>query len=188
MIVFIHGFGSSGKSSKAEILKNYFGENCVFAPNLSHIPQIAIEQLIKKITHGNGNITFVGSSLGGYYALHLMNKFSNSKCVLVNPAIRADRDLKARVGKNINYKTGEEFMFTEEHIVQLEKMWVDTRCIDQKNILLLLQTGDNLLDYTEALELLPNSQKLVIEGGNHEFEEFDKMCPIIEKFIGWDYF
>ena len=42
MIIYIHGFGGSGASSKAVILRNELEEYKFMAPSLSYVPELAI--------------------------------------------------------------------------------------------------------------------------------------------------
>ena len=49
MIIYIHGFASSGFGGKATLLKEHFKEN-IFSPSFSYIPSLAmntLEQLIE---------------------------------------------------------------------------------------------------------------------------------------------
>ena len=42
MIIYIHGFGSNSFSTKAQILKKHFGQKNLIIPNLTYIPDLAI--------------------------------------------------------------------------------------------------------------------------------------------------
>ena len=54
---------------------------------LSHNPEAAIEQLEKLISSGGGKpYLLVGSSLGGYYATYLAEKYA-CRAALINPAV-----------------------------------------------------------------------------------------------------
>lgn len=182
MILYIHGFASSGASKKAKILKNYFGNDLVIAPSLSYIPSYAIrelEHIIEDLRSQNIPILLVGSSLGGFYALYLSAKY-NLKAVLINPTLNPFEDLKKMVGSNINIQSGKSFELTYEHLMQLRAY--ETSKFDQKNFLLMLQTGDEVLDYKRAIEMLPYAKKIVVEGGSHEFSHFEDYIEEIRRF------
>ena len=72
-IVYLHGFISSPQSRKATMLGDYV-RNCVegigyIVPPLDHRPAKAIEQIEEACRDvPAADITFVGSSLGGFYA------------------------------------------------------------------------------------------------------------------------
>ena len=83
MIIYIHGFGSSGEASKAKMLRAYCQENKIrfIAPSLPTIPDLAIKTLSELIESYQDNepVHLMGSSLGGYYSLYLSDKY-NPNC------------------------------------------------------------------------------------------------------------
>jgi len=181
MILYIHGFASSANSKKVTILKKKFDD--VIAFNLSPEPKIAIEQLetfIKK--HQNQTqITLIGSSLGGFYAMYLSKKY-NLKTILVNPAIKPwDTLLQYENNEVKNYSTNEVFNFKAEFLEQLHLYKINN--LDRTNILLLLQTGDITLNYKDALKFLPNVRSIIETGGSHQFEKFNNYLDIINDHI-----
>ena len=70
MIIYIHGFGGSGEGSKAKAFRNYFAsiKEPFIAPSLSYVPELAIRTLEELIDAYPGEVSLIGSSLGGYYA------------------------------------------------------------------------------------------------------------------------
>src|SRR5262249_16725400 len=58
---------------------------------------------------------FVGSSLGGFYATHLVEK-RGGRAVLINPAIDPHVGLRAYLGPQKNLHTGEPYELTEAHL------------------------------------------------------------------------
>ena len=181
MLFYIHGFGSSGFSKKATQLKAHFGEKAVFAPSLSHIPDLAIhtlEQMIEQLKPYH-DITLLGSSLGGYYATYLSDKYA-LKTVLVNPSVYPYKTLAKNIGLNYSYHDKSDYAFIQAHIDSLKAYEVEN--IDMKKFLLLVQTGDEVLDYQEAKRKYSDSQMIVQEGGNHSFEGFETIFGRIERF------
>jgi predicted esterase YcpF (UPF0227 family) len=181
MIFYIHGFGSSGFSKKSNILKAYFGEEQVFSPSLSHIPELAIDTLKQMIVQLRDyhDITLVGSSLGGYYGAYLSKKF-DLKAVLVNPSIYPYLTLASQVGINHSYHDSSDYGFIQAHIDSLKAYEVE--CIDAKKFLVLLQRGDEVLDYREAEVKYHDSRVIIEEGGDHSFQGFERYMSEIEKF------
>ena len=47
----------------------------------------------------------------------------------------------------------------------------------------MVQTGDEVLDYQLAVDKFPNSQLIVQEGGDHSFIDFADMLPKITEFL-----
>ena len=182
MIIYIHGFGSSGHGGKATLFREYFEEE-VIAPSLSYVPSLAIdtlEQLIEVFLEKEEPVGLVGSSLGGYYAIYLAQKY-DLKAVLINPAIYPYQTLDS-IGMAINYYDGTSFEITNEHLHTLKGLEVGD-IENQENFITLLQTDDEVLDYNEAVEKLPNSELIIEEGGNHSFENIESYFRKISLFL-----
>lgn len=183
MILYIHGFGSSGHGGKATLFKEYF-EDEVITPSLSYVPNLAIdtlEQIIEMLLEKGENVGLVGSSLGGYYSIYLANKY-NLKAVLINPAIYPYKTLD-KIGMATNYYDGSSFEVTRNHIESLKSYEVEN-IKSQENFLTLLQTEDEVLDYTQAEEKLIESELVIEEGGNHSFENIESYFRKIGSFLG----
>lgn len=182
MILYIHGFGSSGHGGKATLFREYF-EDEVLTPSLSYVPNLAIdtlEQIIEMLLAKGEKVGLVGSSLGGYYSIYLATKY-NLKAVLINPAVHPYKTLD-KIGMAMNYYDGTSFEVTTEHINALKFLEVQ-EIVNQENFLTLLQTEDEVLDYNEAVEKLPNSELVIEEGGNHSFENIESYFRKIYNFL-----
>ena len=46
----------------------------------------------------------------------------------------------------------------------------------------MVQTGDEVLDYRQALEKFPNSPHIIVEGGSHGFQHFSDYIDHIFSF------
>lgn len=181
MILYIHGFGSNAQGHKAKEFRKFFksaGEKFI-APSLSHIPDLAISTLEEIIELCDGDVKLIGSSLGGFYALYLSKKY-DLKAVLINPAVHADVTLKRAIGHGVSYYDNSSYEWNSLHVNSLQKYRVSN--IDQKNIMLLLQTCDDVLDYKEALNLLSDATLHVEEGGSHNFEGIERYFEKIKNF------
>ncbi len=181
MVVYIHGFGSSGFSKKARILKEYFGEDEVFSPSLSYVPELAIDTLNQMLTLllKTENVTLVGSSLGGYYATYFADKF-DIKAVLVNPSVYPYNSLAEHIGLNHSYHDSSDYSFIQAHIDSLKAY--EVKSPKAENYLVLLQSGDEVLDYQEAEKKYHDSRLIIEEGGNHSFENFESKMQMIKEF------
>jgi len=184
LIVYIHGFNSSPASEKARnfiaYCKQFNGFN-LQVPALSHNPEAGIEQLEKLISSGRGKpYLLVGSSLGGYYATYLAEKYA-CRAALINPAVSPVKNLgEGFLGPQKNLYTGEKYEFTREYGMFLATLDVDP-LQHPENYLLMVQTGDEVLDYKLALERYAGSLQVVQEGGSHRFDGFENMiAPILE--------
>ena len=183
MILYIHGFASSGLGGKAKMVREYFGEKA-FAPSLPYVPDLAIDTLIQiaeQAARCREPLHLIGSSLGGFYALYLAERFG-LQAVLVNPSVRPWETLAAQTGHGTNYYDGARFEWTPQHVESLRKYRVSALS-HPKKILLMLQTGDEVLDYRVALEELKGTELLIEEGGDHSFRDFSRHLPRIETFL-----
>jgi len=185
MVIVIHGFASAGKGAKAMLFREYFknrGET-IIAPSLSYVPELAIDTLEQLIESCGDDVTLIGSSLGGYYAIYLAEKYG-LKAVLINPAVDSSRTLKRVLkmgGMATNYYDNSKFTWSENHIEMLKNYRVDK--VKNGKYLLLLQTGDDVLDYKEAVAKLPNATTIIEEGGTHPFEGIERYFERISSFF-----
>jgi uncharacterized protein len=180
MIIFIHGFGSNGKGTKSEILKK---ELNVVSPSLSTIPDLAIstlEDLIEYFLNINEPVKIIGSSLGGFYAIYLSKKY-NIPAVLINPAVFAYKTLTRAIGSAVNYYDNTSYEWNENHLKMLKKYYVKNP--DIKNLYLLTQTGDEVLNYEEAVYHLTGVKMIIEEGGNHGFQNIETKIEQIKDFF-----
>ena len=183
MILYLHGFNSSSASSKAQAMVNHCGKSgieCV-APDLPHHPAKAAV-VIKKACGNKGDTTVIGSSLGGYYATWLVENNFAQRGVLINPAVDVAKKLSGEVGKEqANYHDGTVYNLTQGHIDALEKM--NTENVSRpERYLLLVQKGDEVLDYKEAVSFYEGCEQVVESGGDHSFEGFERHLDRIVRF------
>jgi len=174
MIVYLHGFNSSPASHKAQVMKKHMagrGLARLYAcPALPDTPAEAI-RVIEKTIEGRdpGGITFLGSSLGGYYATYLAEKLG-CRAVLINPAIAPHVGLEAYLGTQKNLHTGEPYELTRAHLEGWRRLLVER--IDPERYLLLLETGDEVLDWREAARKYEGARMAVRDGGDHSLQSF----------------
>ena len=184
MLIYIHGFNSSPASFKAKVLRERLaalGRADEFvAPALPHSPAAAAA-LLAEFARRHAQAVLVGSSLGGYYATWLAENFG-LRAVLVNPAVRPYELLAAYVGTQKNLHTGEDYEFTAQHIAELCALEVGA--ITPERYLLMVETGDEVLDYRQAIEKYRGAQQLVIEGGDHGFSDFADYLDRVLAFAG----
>jgi len=182
MIIYIHGFASSGEGVKAKLFRKYFrekGEKFI-APSLSYIPELAIQTLQEIIEACDEDVSLIGSSLGGYFSLYLADKYSLN-AALINPSIHPCDTLKKVAKYPTNFYDGVTFEWNENHITSLKKFEVENP--NAANILLLLQKGDETLDYHQALQKLSNVETILEDGGTHSFENIQRHFQTIEDFL-----
>jgi hypothetical protein len=185
MLLYIHGFNSSPASFKSQLLKQTLealGRGAQFsAPALPHHPAEAAVLLDALVARYPGAAA-VGSSLGGYYATWLAEKHG-IRAALVNPAVRPYELLRPALGVQRNFHTGAEYEFTPQHLSELEALEVPAITRPER-YLLMVETGDEVLDYRQAVARYRGCRQLVIEGGDHGFSDFGNYLDTVLEFCG----
>jgi predicted esterase YcpF (UPF0227 family) len=184
LIVYLHGFCSSPASWKSRLLAEEMARRGMAAqfvcPQLSPVPDEVIASISRLIEQAGGPVTLIGSSLGGHYANHLAEKHGLN-AVLINPAVSASLDLEKFVGDHANFHTGEQFTFSKVHAAQLlaqvakptpERYW------------LLVEEGDEVLDYRQAQRFYAGCRQTILPGGDHSFTKFPDFVPQIIEYAG----
>ena len=140
------------------------------------LPPLA-DQAISAVERRLGpNDCFIGSSLGGFYATYLAEKH-RLKAVLINPAIDPHVGLRAYLGPQKNLHTGEPYELTEAHLRQWAKLYVPR--ISPQRYLLIVETGDEVLDYRRAVERYAGAEQVVVQGGDHSLQSIPQHLPRI---------
>ncbi|HEX5392018.1 MAG TPA: YqiA/YcfP family alpha/beta fold hydrolase [Rhodocyclaceae bacterium] len=182
MLLYLHGFKSSPRSAKSQQLAERAAQrNIPFAcPQLpvSAAESIALAEAI--MAKSATPVTLVGSSLGGFYATWLAEKHG-CRAVLVNPAVVAHLSLEQYLGPQANFHTGEEFEFTRDHIAQLHALEVPAITRPER-YWLLAETGDEVLDYLQAVAKYVGAKQTVLEGGDHSFSRWGEYMDGIIDF------
>ena len=181
MLIYIHGFGSHGLGGKASAFRTYFQEKgeAFIAPSLSYIPDLAI-QTLEELVESYDDVKLIGSSLGGFYTLYLAQKYG-LKAVLINPSIYPYITLKKVLGEAPSFYDESHFAWMESHLEMLKKY--ETDLVVQEDIMLLLQKGDETLNYKEAETKLPNAKQIVEEGGSHSFDGIERYFVEVDDFL-----
>jgi len=187
MIVYLHGFRSAPASIKAQALKARMTERGLaeqfWCEKLPVSPRAAIalaEDAIARARAAGLEPAVVGSSLGGYYATWLAERH-NLRAVLVNPAVVAPLSLEAYIGTQDNMYTGVRFEFTRTHIDELRALEVATIARPER-YWLLVETGDEVLDYRHAVQRYTGARQTVLGGGDHGFSRWSDYLDAVIDF------
>ena len=178
MIIYLHGFNSSAQSHKAQVLGRYLEERGLGAkyacPDLPPHPADAV-----RVIEAMPDACFVGSSLGGFYATYMAEKHG-ARAVLINPAIDPHVGLRAYLGPQKNLHTGEPYELTDAYLKAWQDLYVPR--ITPQRYLLLVETGDEVLDYRRAVERYTGAEQVVIPGGDHSLQSFPEHLGRIVAF------
>lgn len=187
LCIYLHGFNSTPETTKAALLKKYLlriGANVDF-----HVPALPIrvgevlalvEGLIASQPHDR--LVMLGSSLGGFFATYFAQRYG-IQVVLINPAIDELLDEPGDlIGAHVNRHTGETFDISQQDYDELRTLFVPILQHPDR-ALLLLQTGDEVLNYRRVLARYPDSPKIVQVGGSHRFDNFAGVLDEIVQFL-----
>ena len=94
---------------------------------------------------------------------------------MINPAVWAYKIFKNDMGANENLNTGEKYFIDDLWVQSLKDIFIEN--ITVKNYLVLLQTGDQTLNYKFAKQYFEGSNIIVDEGGSHSFENLELKIP-----------
>ncbi|WP_284155109.1 YqiA/YcfP family alpha/beta fold hydrolase [Sulfuricystis thermophila] len=208
LILYLHGFTSGPQSKKAQALARRMAERGLadrfLCPQLPASPAAAValaEEILAKVgadgkrnvppgadssrkvgAGGTARVTLVGSSLGGFYATYLAERHG-LRAVLVNPAVVAAIELERYLGPQTWLHSGESFEFTRAHIAELRALEVP-KLADPSRYWLLVEEGDEVLDYRVAVARYAGARQTVLPGGDHGFTRWEAYLDEILAFAG----
>ena len=184
-ILYFHGFKSSSDSGKAQEFKKFIenktSQTKIIIPDLKDDFKEANKQIEDLISENAPNILFMGSSLGGYYALYFAQLYE-TKSVLINPAIPPLKDFEIHLGKNENYATGNKFTISKDDISYVRSLH-HKKILEPKNNLILLESGDEILNYVESSSYFRGSYIDIFYGGNHSYTSIKEKFTKIKDFF-----
>jgi len=126
-------------------------------------------------------IAVMGSSLGGFLATKVAEKFS-VKVLLINPAVTADLLFTEYQGRQTHPYLQQQYDIDENYIKQIKTLITDN--IDSpENIWVLLQQQDEVLDYRDAMKKYKSCKITCESGGDHSFIGFDRYLADIINFL-----
>lgn len=185
-ILYLHGFLSAPQSKKAQQTIAYCGQkgmaDRIHVPALMQGPAATIHKLSELIRSLPGNsLGLIGSSLGGYYATYLAEAF-HLPAVLINPAVGPLEFWESHLGEHKNYYSDHLHVVTPRYIEELRSL---ERNLLQypENFMVMVQTGDETLDYRKAVSKFSDSRLVIRENGNHSYQGYDRELPDIEAFL-----
>jgi len=185
-LLYLHGFNSSPQSKKAIQTQQWLADHapqlqfhCPSLPPFANQVMTLLQALIEEILPAP--VYLVGSSMGGFFATCLAEQY-DLRTVLINPAVNPARGLHNWLGENHNYVTGEPWTLLPQHIDEYAALNPGER-LRRKNYKVLLQTGDEVLDYRDAEHRYRGCQVLTEKGGDHSFIDYQAHLPAIYRFL-----
>ena len=189
LLVYLHGFRSSPRSSKAvmtgEAIRALSSKDQTYewyCPQLLASPKQSMDMVTSYIDQSDADsVIIIGSSLGGFYTNYLTEKYQ-CKGVALNPAVFAARELEPHVGMMTAYDSDEPFDFKAEYISELRALQVD-KISEPQRYFLIAAKGDELLDWKEMVAFYGGAKQLVLEGSDHGIADYVDHLPVVLDFI-----
>ncbi|MEA1989154.1 MAG: YqiA/YcfP family alpha/beta fold hydrolase [Pseudomonadota bacterium] len=200
--LYLHGFLSSGNSEKGQWLKQVVNQknlnegNPVLKELLTptypikspHASVDKIESLLKeKLKDQTKKVVLLGSSMGGYYAQYLGQKYQ-LPYIMINPALNPTPIFNESLGCHTNQATQEDFCIDQGYIKELQGF--DVKQLNKEiPALLLIDTDDEVIDVDYALkryETRANGSHfstVKYSGGDHRFIHMQQAWLKINKFL-----
>lgn len=185
-ILYLHGFLSAPQSKKAQQTVAYCDQkgmaDRIHVPALMQGPASTIQELSELIKSLPGDgLGLIGSSLGGYYATYLAESF-NLPAVLINPAVGPFEFWESHLGEHKNYYSDHVHVVTPRYIEELRALERHPLQYPE-NFMVMVQTGDETLDYRKAVSKFSDSTLVIRENGDHSYQGYDRELPAIEAFL-----
>jgi len=186
-IIYLHGFKSNSNSIKGKLLQHYcakYPEIQVHLPDLNMSPKAAIAY-VSGLIESMHDVALLGSSLGGFYATHLVAQHA-VPAVLINPAMRPWQLFRELFDEQLPYQVHPKWCLDEAALVQLQQLALPV-AQDADKILVLLQQGDEVLDYREAHRYYsaahPPAILMTEAHGSHGMDDFAEKIPFVLQFL-----
>ncbi len=187
-LLYLHGFRSSPRSFKARVVQDRLeqaglGERLI-CPQLPASPKAAMDLALELAErHAPGNLSIVGSSLGGFYATWLAERLG-VRAAVINPSVDPTRNLSKHIGVTTAWHSDEPFEFRQEYVDELVALRT-AHITRPERYFLLAATGDEVLDYRDMVAHYAGARQHVIEGSNHAIPEFAQYVDEVLAFCGF---
>ena len=176
-LLYLHGFRSSPQSAKARLVLQRMAQRhpsveC-WCPQLPPSPREAMDLVLHGIAQWpRASMAVIGSSLGGFYASHVVTR-TGCRAVMLNPAVDPARDLARHIGEHTQWHDPlERFHFQPAFIEELRALEVGMPDRPEQ-CLVIIAKGDEVLDWREMQARYPGSRIRLLEGGDHALSDFE---------------
>ena len=187
-LLYLHGFRSSPQSTKARVMAAWMRQHrpdlIWWCPQLPPSPAEAMQMLFDGIEHWPAARTgVIGSSLGGFYATAVAERFGG-RAVLLNPAIDPARDLAKYIGETTAWHSDQRFFFRAEFIDEL-RVIAPAALTRLDRYFAVIAKGDEVLDWREMSARYQGCRIKLLEDSDHALSDFEEQhLPEVLAFLG----
>lgn len=191
MLLYLHGFESSPESLKIIQTRDFIHSQQGRASLPMLAPQqparmAAIRQFLDDIIATQPITAVMGSSLGGFWTHYVVSQLhqqgkTDVRGVLINPAVQPYNWMPEEVVERVHPFTHEHYQLdaTDRQVL----MEAEQCFHDSVDLLVLLQAGDERLDYRLARDYYRTQRMVVEQGGDHSFCDFPRYLPAVLEFL-----
>lgn len=182
--VYIHGFNSAANPQSDKIQQLSKLGDVITVTYDTFAPYDVIELELSAQVPSDEDVTFVGTSLGGFWAFQMGRKFA-APSVIINPAINPALSLCKYIGiEQMNHVTGEVKTLSDWVV----ETYID-KALDDKDKslaflpLLLLDLGDDVLNPFTTRDTLTMCPMFTWNGGSHRFDHMEQALDKINNYV-----
>ena len=186
-LLYLHGFRSSPRSTKAQLtleaVRARAADMEIYCPALSASPHQAITDIeVHTAKWPKARTAIVGSSLGGFYATYLAERWG-CKAVLLNPAVYPARDLAAHLGEQTLWQDPQTpFIFERRYLDELRSLEVSSITHPDRYFAVIAK-GDEVLDWREMTGHYSGARIRLLEGSDHALSDYPEHLGAVLDFL-----
>lgn len=197
MLLYLHGFESSPDSLKIIQTREFINSHQTGSPALVNqkfqflAPQqpsrmAAIRQVLDELVATQPPTAVMGSSLGGFWTHYVISQLhkrghTQVRGVLINPAVQPYNWMPEETVERVHPYTQEVYPLDasdRQVLIEAEQSFTA-----HAELLVLLQAGDERLDYRLARDYYRGQRMIVEQGGDHSFVDFPRYLPAALEFL-----
>jgi hypothetical protein len=196
-LLYLHGFRSSPQSAKARCTARHVAARAPavtwWCPQLPASPQDAIDLVQRGLrawvdevggaAAATQRLGVIGSSLGGFYATVVAERFG-CRAALLNPAVEPARDLQGWIGEVQAWHSDERFVFDASHVQALRRLRPSAIHRPERYFAVIAK-GDEVLDWREMTARYEGCRIKLLDGGDHALGDYEAdHLPDVMAFLG----
>ena len=186
-LLYLHGFRSSPQSTKSRMTHAWVQAHRPdlhwWCPPLAASPEAAMREVFARVdTWPHARMAVIGSSLGGFYATAVAERYG-CPAVLLNPAVDPARDLVKYIGPQPAWHDPAQVVEVRlEHMAELRALTVPAITRPERYFVVIAK-GDEVLDWREMSTRYAGCAIRLLEGSDHALSDFDQDLPHITRFL-----
>ena len=179
-ILFLHGYDSSSKGNKPNLLRELYPDNRLLIPDLPLDPLACMTMSEDTLRTASNDTIIVGASLGGFYAYYLASKFKKD-CLLINPVYQPAMEAKKLLEMEENPERKKVIMHAANmyltYASNLNSLSPPARCF------VALGEKDTILDAEQSSLYFSNACVQTYDDDHYMLKSFSKIMKDFEEYL-----